>query len=69
MLIKRIKKTEHYIRDHQNHVPWSEVVKVVLTEAGRRRKKGNKIEIETDTHYILCELKKNTLWIINAKRK
>ena len=33
------------------------------------RKKGDKIEIETDKHYILSRLENDTLWIINAKHK
>jgi hypothetical protein len=31
------------------------------------RKKEDKIEIKTDTHYVLCEIKDNILWVINAK--
>ncbi len=35
----------------------------------RMRKKGGRIEIENRKHYVLCELKGKTLWVINAKRK
>ena len=31
------------------------------------RKKEDKIEIVTDNYYILCEIKDNILWVINAK--
>jgi len=66
MYIKSIKKSEHYKKEHEKHVPWSEVIKVILTTK-QRRKKGNKIEIKTDKYYLLCELKEQTLWVINAK--
>ncbi len=69
MLIKRIKKSKHYIQEHEKQFPWSEVVRIILTETKRRRRKGNKIEIETERYYVLCELKGNILWVINAKRK
>ncbi len=68
MLFASIRKTEHYRQFHEGEMPWSEVVEVILMSSKSMRKKGNKIEIETDSHYILCELKANVLWVINAKR-
>lgn len=67
MLFKKIKKTRHYIEEHERFVPWSRVIEIILTSKNRR-KKGDKIEIKTDKYYVLCELKKQILWIINAKQ-
>ena len=64
-----IKKTKHYILNHEKQVPWVEVISVVLKSSKIIRRKGDKLEIETNTHYILCELNNNILHIINAKRK
>ena len=69
MLFKSIKKTEHYKKYHQDDVPWSEVIAVIFAASKNMRKKGNGIEIATDRYYILCELKNQTLYVINAKRK
>ncbi len=68
MYFTKIKKTQHYIENHEQEVPWSETIEVILTTKNKR-KKGDKIEIETDRYYILCELKENTLYVINAKRR
>ena len=43
--------------------------KVFSGEIKNKRKKGDKIEIEDDKFYILCELKENILYVINVKRK
>lgn len=69
MLFKSIKKTEHYKQYHESDVPWSEVVSVIFQSSKNMRKKGNKIEIETGKYYMLCEVKDQTLWVINAKRR
>ena len=66
MYFKSIRKTNHYKEHHEKGVPWSEVITAILT-AKNPRKKDNKIEIKTKTHYILCILKDNILWVINAK--
>lgn len=66
MYFKAIRKTEHYKEHHECHVPWSKVIEIIMT-AKNPRKKEDKIEIKTDTHYILCEIKDNILWVINAK--
>jgi len=66
MYFKSIRKTSHYKEHHEKNVPWSEVIEVIQT-AKNPRKKENKIEIITKTHYILCQLKDNILWVINTK--
>ena len=66
MYFKGIRKTEHYILYHEKEVPWSKVIEIILTTKSKR-KKGNKIEIENG-YYLLCEIKNNTLYVINAKR-
>jgi hypothetical protein len=66
MYFKAIRKTEHYKENHEYSFPWSEVVEIIMA-AKNPRKKDYKIEIETENHYILCEIKENTLWVINAK--
>jgi len=47
---------------------WSGVVRLIYT-IKNKRKKGDKIEIEDNKFYILCELKDNILYVINVKRK
>lgn len=66
MYLKAIRKTEHYKENHENSFPWSEVIRIIMTSKNPR-KKDNKIEMETNNHYILCEIKDNILWVINAK--
>ncbi len=65
---KSIRKTLHYIINHERQFPWSKVVEIIM-KTKNMRKKGDKFEIETPEHYILCEIKSNILWIINAKYK
>ena len=69
MYFKAIRKDEHYIKEHERNVPWSEVVTVILKSAKNMRKKGSKIEIENKGYYILCEIRNQDLYVINAKRK
>ena len=66
MYFKRIGKTEHHIKNHEKYFPWSKVIEIILT-AKNKRKKGDKIQIKTKDHYLLCKLKDRTLWVINAK--
>jgi len=63
-----IRRTQHYIEYHEREVPWHVVVEIILTTKNKR-KKGKKIEIETEKHHVLCELKENILWVINAKHQ
>ena len=67
MYFKEVKKTSHYIKEHEKYVPWSKVIEVI-TESKNRRKKGDKIEIKTKKYYVLCQIKERILWVINAKR-
>jgi hypothetical protein len=67
MYFKSIRKTDHYKEHHEENVPWSEVIQIILTNKNPR-KKEDKIEIKTKTHYILCKIKDNVLWVINAKQ-
>lgn len=69
MLFNRIRKTEHYKQYHEENFPWSEVVKIIFQSSKNMKRKVNKIKIETGKYYILCELKDQTLWVINAKRR
>jgi beta-galactosidase beta subunit len=66
MYFKAIRKTEHYKENHECSFPWSEVVEIIMAAKNPRKKEG-KIEIETENRYILCEMKDNILWVINAK--
>ena len=66
MYFTEIRKSQHYVDHHENEMPWSKVVEIILTTKNKR-KKGDKIEIETDRYYLLCELKDCVLWVINAK--
>jgi len=64
-----IKKSEHYILEHEDQFPWFEVVNVIIKSSKIIRKKDDKFEIETDNYYILCKLEGSILFVINAKRK
>ena len=66
MYFKGIRKTEHYKENHEKDFPWSKVIEIILTTKDPR-KKDNKIEIKIEKYYLLCELKDNVLWVINAK--
>lgn len=63
-----IRKTLHYIIHHEKHFPWSKVIEIIL-KSKHMRKKGDKLEIGTPKHYILCKLENSILWVINAKYK
>lgn len=66
---KEIKKTKHYIEEHEQNVPWSEVIGIIFKSSKYIKKKGNKFEINTEKYYVLMELKNKVLYVINAKRK
>lgn len=68
MHFTKIVKTSHYIRFHEKSFAWSKVVEYVLTNKNRR-KRGNKVQIESDKYYILGEINNHRLEIINAKWK
>ena len=67
MYFKEIRKTKHYKENHEKDFPWSKIIEKILTNKNPR-KKDNKIKIKTDNYYILCEIKDNILWVINAKQ-
>lgn len=64
-----IEKTLHYKEHHEPDVPWSEVVQTVFAASKSMRKAGDKLVIDDGRLYILCLLEKETLYVINAKRK
>lgn len=68
MYFKQIVKTSHYIKFHEKSFPWSKVVEFVLMNKNRR-KKGDKIQIESSKYYILGTIRNHKLEIINAKWK
>ncbi len=68
MYFKAIRRTKHYIENHEREVPWNEVYTIVYKAAKYMRKKGDKIEIEFEGYYFLCEMKEGYLYVINAKR-
>ncbi len=61
-------KTKHYIEFHEKEFPFDEVKKRIR-DCKRFRKKGDKFVIIGRNHYILCESRENTIFVINAKRK
>ena len=62
-----IRPSEHYPEEHEQDIPWHDVV-MILMVTKNPRKKGNKFEIETNQYYLLFEIKNNILTVINAKR-
>lgn len=68
MYFTSIELSDHYVEHHAHDCLWEEVVCVLLSTKNPR-KKGNNYEIETSTHYFLFEIKEQTLYVINAKRK
>ena len=65
---EEIKRSDHFKQYHKGDLAWSDVVRLIYT-IKNKRKKGDKIEIEDDKVYILCELKEKILYVINVKRK
>lgn len=68
MYWKEIRRSEHYEQYHKSALSWSDVVRFIYTTKNKR-KVGNKIKIENDQIYILCEIKDNILYVINVKTK
>ena len=62
-----IEPTGHYLEEHEGSVQWDKVIEIILTTKNPK-KKDNKFEIEKEGHYILFEIKKNILYVINAKK-
>ena len=68
MYWKEIRRTKHFEENHRRVLAWSDIVYLIY-KIKNKRKKGNKIEIEDNKFYILCEIKDNILYVINVKRK
>lgn len=68
MYFKAIKRSKHFERYHRATLAWSDVIHLIYTIKNKRKKK-NKIEIEDERFYILCELKNRILYVINVKKK
>ncbi|MBI2507458.1 hypothetical protein HYV89_00725 [Candidatus Woesearchaeota archaeon] len=68
MYWKEVRRTEHFDQYHKGTLAWSEVVRLIH-KIKNKRKKGDKIEIEDNKFYLLCELKEDILYVINVKRK
>ena len=65
---KEIRRSDHFEKYHKGALAWSDVVRLVYT-IKNKRKNGDKIQIENDRFYILCELKDKILYVINVKKK
>jgi hypothetical protein len=63
-----IRKSEHYNLYHSNVLSWAQVIQSIYL-IKNKRKKGNRIEIEDDRLYILCQIRNKTLYVINVKVK
>ena len=68
MYWKEIKRSEHFEQYHKGILAWSDIVRLIYA-IKNKRKKGDKIEIEDNRFYILCELKGKVLYVINVKKK
>ncbi len=68
MYFKAIKRSKHFERYHRATLAWSDVIRLIYAIKSKRKKK-NKIEIEDERFYMLCELKDKTLYVINVKKK
>lgn len=66
---ERIAKTLHYIEHHERGFPLIEVVQAIHNSPKSMKKVGDMLEINNDKYYILCKLQKNTIYVINAKKK
>ena len=68
MYFTKVAKTDHYRLYHEHSFPWSAVLELIYS-CKEWRRIDNRLKIESDKYYILCEVKENTLYIINAKWK
>ena len=64
-----VRKTQHYIENHESQVSMQEITKVIFQSQKQIRKKDSKLEIDNESYYILFEIKDNIAYVINAKRK
>ena len=68
MYWNEIRRSDRFEQYHKGTLAWTDVIRLIYT-IKNKRKKGNKIEIEDNKFYILCELKNKILYVINVKRK
>lgn len=68
MYWEEIRRSDHFEKYHKGALAWSDIVRLIYIMKNKRRK-GDKIEIEDDKFYILCELKDKILYVINVKKK
>jgi len=68
MYWEEIRRSDHFEKYHKGALAWSDIVRLIYIMKSKRRK-GDKIEIEDDRFYILCELKDKILYVINVKKK
>jgi len=68
MYWEEIRRSDHFEKYHKGALAWSDIVCLIYIMKSKR-KKGDKIEIEDDKFYILCELKDKILYVINVKKK
>ena len=68
MYWKEIRRSEHFEKYHKGSIAWSDVVRLIHIIKSKK-KRGNKIQIENERFYILCEVKDNILYVINVKTK
>ncbi len=67
MYWKEIRRSRHFEEYHKGNMAWSDVIRLIYT-LKNKRKKGNKIEIENEKVYILCEIRDSILYVINVKK-
>lgn len=68
MYWREIKRSKHFEECHKGTLAWNDVIRLIYA-IKNKRKKGDKIEIEDNKIYILCELKDKILYVINVKKK
>ena len=68
MYWEEIKRSDHFEKYHKRVLAWSDIVRLIYV-IKNKRKKGDKIEIENNRFYILCEIKDRVLYVINVKTK
>lgn len=56
MFFEEIKRSEHFKKYHKGSLSWSEIIHLIYA-IKNKRKIDNKIKIENDKVYILCEIK------------
>ena len=66
---RKIKKTKHYIEEHEKEVPWYKVVETIFKSSKNMRRKRGSVKIKSGKYYILCKIENEVLWVINAKKR